>query len=244
MVGLVLGISLQFVRAWTEPTVAPPGGNVGAPINTSIVEQLKLGALGINGLLKLYGGLQVPAGIISGTPKPGYVLTAQKDPADLTGATSNGTAAWAPGGGGGGGAYLGLTDDAYSLTQASLGPNFTASECVKKFGSAAHMCSAQELLTLPGPSNTTYGFLIIGPVSNNAGVCGSWAVIDPYNCGGMSYYNCPEFNRGNFYCNSGGQTFCCNWLVPPSSSSALSKGRSSDGDVKPATSPLPLNCCM
>ena len=45
--GVILGISLQFVKAWTEPTAAPPGGNVGAPINTSNVAQGKLGNLGI-----------------------------------------------------------------------------------------------------------------------------------------------------------------------------------------------------
>ena len=92
-VGLVLGISLQFVRAWTEPTVGPPNGNVGAPINTGIIEQLKQGALGVNGLLKVYGGLQLPTGA-----QPGYVLTAQPDP--INPAISNGQAAWAAGGSG------------------------------------------------------------------------------------------------------------------------------------------------
>lgn len=99
MFGLILGLSLQFVKAWTEPTEDPPGGNVGAPINTSIIEQLKIGALGINGLLKLYGGLQVPSSAFSGTPKPGDVLIAQPDLiADPTGATSTGQVAWAAGG--------------------------------------------------------------------------------------------------------------------------------------------------
>jgi len=46
-VGIVLGISLQFVRAWVEPTVAPPGGNIGAPINTGGSTQLKKGYLGV-----------------------------------------------------------------------------------------------------------------------------------------------------------------------------------------------------
>ena len=41
VIGIALGIGLQFVRAWTEPTTAPPGGNVGAPINTSTVDQKK-----------------------------------------------------------------------------------------------------------------------------------------------------------------------------------------------------------
>jgi len=41
--GLVLGISIQFVTAWTEPTATAPGGNLGAPINTSVNLQTKLG---------------------------------------------------------------------------------------------------------------------------------------------------------------------------------------------------------
>lgn len=45
-VGIVLGISLQFTRAWVEPTVAPPGGSIGAPINTGNVTQVKEGILG------------------------------------------------------------------------------------------------------------------------------------------------------------------------------------------------------
>lgn len=43
VIGIVLGFALQFVRAWTEPSVAPPGGNVGAPINTGASVQTKIG---------------------------------------------------------------------------------------------------------------------------------------------------------------------------------------------------------
>ncbi|KKU55600.1 MAG: hypothetical protein UX75_C0004G0037 [Candidatus Moranbacteria bacterium GW2011_GWE2_47_10] len=45
--GIVLGISLQFTRAWVEPTVAPPGGNIGAPINTGSLPQSKAGILNL-----------------------------------------------------------------------------------------------------------------------------------------------------------------------------------------------------
>jgi hypothetical protein len=41
VVGISLGLALQFVRAWTEPTAPPPEGNVGAPINISSVDQTK-----------------------------------------------------------------------------------------------------------------------------------------------------------------------------------------------------------
>ena len=45
IIGIALGFGLQFVRAWTEPTTAPPNGNVGAPINTSSTAQTKAGAM-------------------------------------------------------------------------------------------------------------------------------------------------------------------------------------------------------
>lgn len=41
VIGIALGLGLQFVRAWTEPTAAPPGGNLGAPINTGANVQEK-----------------------------------------------------------------------------------------------------------------------------------------------------------------------------------------------------------
>lgn len=45
VIGIILGVSLQFVRAWTEPTQAPPNGNLGAPINTSATAQTKAGGI-------------------------------------------------------------------------------------------------------------------------------------------------------------------------------------------------------
>lgn len=93
MVGLILGISLQFVRAWTEPTEAPPGGNVGAPINTSVLPQWKglggIGSLGVTGVLQsfmvLTDNFRMPTGA-----QPGYVLTAD----------ALGNATWQPPSGG------------------------------------------------------------------------------------------------------------------------------------------------
>lgn len=45
VVGIALGLALQFVRAWTEPAQAPPGGNLGAPINTGAQNQTKQGGI-------------------------------------------------------------------------------------------------------------------------------------------------------------------------------------------------------
>ena len=83
-VGLVVGLSVQFVRAWTEPTVAPPGGNVGAPINTSGFGQTKVGALilncgtGVNCVFNgssAANGLLVPNGNVGiGTTSPNNTI--------------------------------------------------------------------------------------------------------------------------------------------------------------------------
>jgi trimeric autotransporter adhesin len=48
VVGITLGLALQFAKAWTEPTLPPPGGNVGAPLNTSGIGQFKEGGLMIH----------------------------------------------------------------------------------------------------------------------------------------------------------------------------------------------------
>lgn len=47
VIGLVLGAGIIAVQAWTEPTATAPGGNLGAPINTSSIGQGKLGNLGV-----------------------------------------------------------------------------------------------------------------------------------------------------------------------------------------------------
>lgn len=57
-IGLLVGLSLQFVRAWTEPAQAPPGGNVGAPINTGGLAQTKTGSFLTNGFISASGLVQ------------------------------------------------------------------------------------------------------------------------------------------------------------------------------------------
>lgn len=49
---LVFAFGLIYVHAaWTEPTAAPPGGNVEAPINVGSISQTKSGGLGAGSLL-------------------------------------------------------------------------------------------------------------------------------------------------------------------------------------------------
>ena len=49
VVGFILGTSIHFGMAWQEPTQDPPGGNLGAPINTSEISQTKNGGLTLKG---------------------------------------------------------------------------------------------------------------------------------------------------------------------------------------------------
>lgn len=43
LLALVLSFGLSYVYAWTAPTQQPPAGNVSAPINTSLSDQIKAG---------------------------------------------------------------------------------------------------------------------------------------------------------------------------------------------------------
>ena len=73
---IVFSFGLSYVYAWTAPNVAPPGGNVSAPINTGNTTQYKAGNLVLNdsatpftnGLIVRYGNVGI------GTPTPGTKL--------------------------------------------------------------------------------------------------------------------------------------------------------------------------
>ena len=57
---LVALLSFTLAAAWTDPTEAPPNGNVAAPINVGSIAQVKNGGLGVNTLTvfgnSLFGG--------------------------------------------------------------------------------------------------------------------------------------------------------------------------------------------
>ena len=62
---LVLSFGISYVYAWTAPTQTPPLGNVAAPINTSGVTQYKVGAFGVEGLIRGYSNIQADTQIKS-----------------------------------------------------------------------------------------------------------------------------------------------------------------------------------
>lgn len=50
---------IYVAKGWTEPSVSAPGGNLGAPINTSAIPQNKAGSLGISGILSVLSDVSV-----------------------------------------------------------------------------------------------------------------------------------------------------------------------------------------
>jgi len=94
VIGITLGFALQFVRAWTEPTSAPPGGNIGAPLNTSGVAQTKAGNLNVN------GGMLIGASTAGGNKGAG---TINADQVCIRGVCNSTWPSGGSGGGGGGG---------------------------------------------------------------------------------------------------------------------------------------------
>ncbi|MFH1575628.1 MAG: hypothetical protein ABIB55_01620 [Candidatus Nealsonbacteria bacterium] len=71
-------LAVFYVIAWTEPTEAPPEGNVEAPINVSDTAQTKQGNLTINGVLKTLQDMIVDIVTIQGDGSMSPNLNADK----------------------------------------------------------------------------------------------------------------------------------------------------------------------
>lgn len=70
------------VFAWTEPSQAPPGGNMLAPINIGSSNQVKSGGLWL-GSLGVDGGATIGGNVGIGTPNPGEKLQINGENASL-----------------------------------------------------------------------------------------------------------------------------------------------------------------
>ena len=73
--GLIVGLSIQFVHAWTAPTGTPPAGNVGGPLTTGSVNQVKSASLGLTGNLVVGGQVQTSTLQVTSGAGAGNVLT-------------------------------------------------------------------------------------------------------------------------------------------------------------------------
>ena len=81
------------IWAWTEPTVAPPGDNVPAPINVGNSAQIKSGALQVNGFRNI-GTTVLDSNVGIGTTTPAYKLDVSGD-VRWTGTLQGGSVSWA-----------------------------------------------------------------------------------------------------------------------------------------------------
>ena len=117
-------LALSIVFAWTEPTTAPPGGNVASPVNIGDIAQIKSGPLQVNGFRNI-GTTVLDGNVGIGTTSPGAKL-------DITSSTGRQlkTGGWADmsSSGSGYGLFGGNmyqdyspTDFKYANTHASIG---------------------------------------------------------------------------------------------------------------------------
>ena len=169
LLALVLTAGISYVYAWTGPTQAPPEGNVSAPINVGVIDQIKDAGLGVN-VLAVFGQGSFGGEVIIGS-------TGATCDADLEGAIryDSGTQclqlcandAWgdiqcgvASSGGGSGG--LTITEDAYNynVAEAAGSPttadNFTVTIASGiKVGSTSTTLPAFTTGNLPAGSTVT-----------------------------------------------------------------------------------------
>lgn len=62
--GMILGLSIQFAEAWTNPTQTAPNGNIAGPLTTGSISQTKAG-----GNISLAGGGSLYAGGVVAAPQ-------------------------------------------------------------------------------------------------------------------------------------------------------------------------------
>lgn len=81
IVGLTVGISIQFTQAWSNPAGAPPTGNVPGPLTTADGDQRKTGSLTLGGL-SLTDGTQGDGKVLVSDPAGNATW---EDPDNVTG---------------------------------------------------------------------------------------------------------------------------------------------------------------
>jgi len=72
-------IMALVIYAWTEPSQAPPQGNVPAPINVGSTTQYKSGGLGVGGVIHGFSDAYFDGNVGIGTTNPSYKLDVAGD---------------------------------------------------------------------------------------------------------------------------------------------------------------------
>lgn len=94
--GLLLGFGIQFIFAWTAPSVSAPGGNVAGPITTTLdptAYQMRAAGIGLTGSINV-------SNILTATPPQNNKITAPKFCINNDGTDTNCLTSWSGLGGG------------------------------------------------------------------------------------------------------------------------------------------------
>jgi hypothetical protein len=235
VLAVIFAAGVSYISAWTGPGsgVTPPNNNVSAPLNVGSSTQAKAGALVLNSGwtdslgnavqaatgLEVFGtsSFQGSVQINSGSPQPGYVLTAQD---------TNGTAEWVAGGGAAASSHHTIVFDYSQITDngtvVTAFPYTSSAGTIAKTGSGTYAWTAPVGVSSAtvdawgggGGAYVTSGSPINGSVAHTTeagGACGyaeSFLEITP----GNSYV----ITVANGGMNGTTQTFGTNTVSPTS----------------------------
>ena len=185
--GIILGLSIQFAKAWTEPTAIAPNGNVGAPINTGDNSQYKAGALGIGKVLHGYSNAVFDGNVGIGTTSPRAKLDVQNSVLVQYSSPVYGVAIRSSNGGGWSRAYHFMKRDdnsilggfggyggANSLTYLWAGPNYSSPYMVWESGTGnvgIGTRTPSQKLDVSGNARVTGNLAVDGNAQFTKGTC-------------------------------------------------------------------------
>jgi hypothetical protein len=143
VLAVIFAAGVSYISAWTGPGsgVTPPNNNVSAPLNVGSSTQTKTGGLVLNGGwtdslgnavqaatgLEVFGtsSFQGPVQINTGSPQPGYILTAQD---------TNGTVGWSSVSGGSSGRPTFITPITLVTVPSNSAVNWTTVSNLQNYG--------------------------------------------------------------------------------------------------------------
>lgn len=188
-IGVAFGLVLQIAKAdWTPLPPDPPTSNVGAPVSTGAVTQLKSGALGISGILRGYSGAIFDSNVGIGKTSPAFKLDVSGD-TNSTRYCINGAnciSAWPSG-----------STNYWTLTGNYLYPNSTS----YNVGIGSGATTPASKLSVGGNGSSSYGIYGLSSTSGGSGIYG----IDTTAGAGSTGVSGEGAGRGVFGYSSSGQ---------------------------------------